>query len=300
MVSTKSLRWSTSRSPNNWDTSSTRNADATTVASTAPDADRFLSTLQSLSAAARSGLYRAVSGSGSTGNRDDRNESERFRTAGTTPSPRAAGHRTRAHASEARSRSSSGNSSTASSNFFRDKRLDPLKASPRAAATRSANSASLAPLPTICFAKATISDASLSLEPSKTRANRCFASPRRAIFTAFANSDFDIKPSLSLSQALTTTSASDFGRPPSNSPSTQLANKSELSRGSSVDRSNSDRGFCSFREASTVHSRANAATSAVSAASFCFFLDDRRLNGRIDAVRASCIAWLSEDGGMTS
>ena len=50
----------------------------------------------------------------------------------------------------------------------------------------------------------------------------------------------------------------------------------------------------------TVHSRANAATSAVSAASFCFFFEDRRLNGRIDAVRASCIAWLSEDGGMTS
>ena len=59
-----------------------------------------------------------------------------------------------------------------------------------------------------------------------------------------------------------------------------------------MDRSNNDRGFCSFRDASTVHSRANAATSAVSAASFCFFLDDRREKGRIDAVRASCISQL--------
>ena len=49
-----------------------------------------------------------------------------------------------------------------------------------------------------------------------------------------------------------------------------------------------------------MHSRAKAATSAVSAASFCFFLDDRRLNGRIDAVRASCMALPLEDGGMTS
>ena len=67
-----------------------------------------------------------------------------------------------------------------------------------------------------------------------------------------------------------------------------------------MDRSNKDRGFCSFREASTVHSLANAATSAVSAASFCFFLDDRREKGRIDAVRASCMALPLEDGGMTS
>ena len=44
-----------------------------------------------------------------------------------------------------------------------------------------------------------------------------------------------------------------------------------------MDRSNNDRGFCSFRDASTVHSRANAATSAVSAASFCFFFEERRL-----------------------
>ena len=70
-----------------------------------------------------------------------------------------------------------------------------------------------------------------------------------------------------------------------------------------MDRSNNDRGFCSFLDASTVHSRANAATSAVSAASFCFFFEDRREKGRMLAVRASCIlftAVLSQDGGMTS
>ena len=64
-----------------------------------------------------------------------------------------------------------------------------------------------------------------------------------------------------------------------------------------MDRSNRLRGFCSFREASTVHSRAKAATSAVSAASFCFFFEERRLNGRMLAVRASCMALPLEDGG---
>ena len=56
-----------------------------------------------------------------------------------------------------------------------------------------------------------------------------------------------------------------------------------------MDRSNNDRGFCSFRDASTVHSRANAATKRRLGRVLLLLFEDRRLNGRIDAVRASCI-----------
>ena len=56
-----------------------------------------------------------------------------------------------------------------------------------------------------------------------------------------------------------------------------------------MDRSNKDRGFCSFREASTVHSRANAATSAVSTRPSASFGRPAAEKACIDAVRASCI-----------
>ena len=91
------------------------------------------------------------------------------------------------------------------------------------------------------------------------------------------------RPSRSRSQARITTCAKAFGRPPSNSPNTQLANRSALRRGSSVDRSNNDRGLRSFLAASTVHNRAKAATRAVSAASLGFF--PLRVKGRIGVYK---------------
>ena len=158
MVSTKSLLCNTSLSPNNWDTSSTRNADATTVASTAPDADRFLRTRHSLSAAALSGLYRAVSGSGSTcvSRRTSwsfrawspRLEQAQFWTRGATgnclserssaSAPRGITSTPVEHASQATrlSRSSSANRRASSTSVKRS-----------SSESRSANSASLAPRP---------------------------------------------------------------------------------------------------------------------------------------------------------